>query len=481
MAERKTTIGIETKKEDNISEWYTQVMQKADLADYTSVSGCLVFKPRSYAIWETIVAQTDLRFKQAGIQNAYFPLFIPESLFQKEAAHVEGFSPEVAWVTHAGDTKLNERLAVRPTSETIMYESYSKWIRSWRDLPLRLNQWCNVVRWEFKHPVPFLRTREFLWNEGHTAFATKKQAEDEGPEIISIYNEICENLLALPSVIGRKSEKEKFAGAEYTISLEFFLPSGKAIQGPDFHHDGQNFAKAFDIKFKDQNGNDEYAWQNTFAITTRVIGIMIMMHGDNKGLVLPPFVAPTQIGIVPILGKGDDVLAKAKEIEESLRSAYKVQLDEREEYSPGYKFNEMELQGVPLRIEIGPKDLAANSVVLVRRDTGEKTTVALDKLASTIEEELTAMHHRLFEKAKTFLEENIVSVDNYDEFKKAIADKKLVKARYCNDKTSDCEEIIKADTVGAKPLNIPEQEPSDGVCVHCGKPAKEYAYFGKAY
>jgi len=342
MGKAKDERGV-TAEKDEFSEWFTQIMLKADLADYTSVSGAIVFKPTAYAIWEKIKEEVDSRFKKLGIQNTYFPLLISEKTFSREKEHVKGFSPEVAWVTHVGNTKLSERLAIRPTSETIMYESYAKWIRSWRDLPLKYNQWNNVVRWEFKHPIPFLRTREFLWNEGHTVFATKKEAEGEGKDIIGIYDEVCRNYLALPSLIGRKTEKEKFAGAEYTISMEYFMPNGKAIQGPDFHHDGQKFAKAYGIKFLNKEGKEEFAWQNTFAITTRMLGVMFAVHSDEKGLVLPPNIAPTQIVIVPILfGKGDDgVLKMAKEVKKIWGSG--VILDEREEHKPGFKFNEWEL------------------------------------------------------------------------------------------------------------------------------------------
>src|SRR3989338_5857521 len=369
--EKKET-GI-TAEKDEFSEWFSQLMLKADLADYTDVSGCIVLKPAAYAIWEMIVDECDKRFKKLGIRNCYFPLLIPEKLLSMEKEHVEGFSPEVAWVTEAGNTKLSERLAIRPTSETIMYESYSKWIRSWRDLPLKLNQWNNILRWEFKHPVPFLRTREFLWNEGHTVYATKEEAEKEKDQIIGIYKEVCEEYLALPSLVGRKSEKEKFAGAEYTISMEFYMPNGKCTQGPDFHHDGQNFAKAYDIKFLNKQGKEEYAYQNTFAISTRMLGVMFAIHSDSKGLILPPRIAVNKGIIVPILFEDskEKVLKKAKEIEKIL-GKFDFILDSREEYKPGFKFNEWELKGVPLRIEIGPKDVEKNEVVLVRRDNGKK-------------------------------------------------------------------------------------------------------------
>lgn len=297
---KETQEGLTVKKEENFSEWYTQLVQKAELADYTSVSGCIVFRPTSWQIWEKIRDEVDKRIKKMNVKNVNFPLFIPEHLLSKEQEHVKGFSPEVAWVTQAGNTKLAERLAVRPTSEAIMYDSFARWIRSWRDLPLKYNQWSNVVRWEFKHPIPFFRTREFIFNEGHTVFATKKEAEAESMQIINMYKEILEKFLAVPGLVGKKTDKEKFAGAEYTITIESYLPNGKAIQGPDFHHDGQNFAKAYNIKFLNKNGKEEYAWQNTWAISTRMLGVMISLHSDNRGLVLPPKIAPNKIVIIPV-------------------------------------------------------------------------------------------------------------------------------------------------------------------------------------
>ena len=474
---KEKQVGITAKKED-FSEWYTQVIQKADLADYTEVSGCIVFKPNSYAVWERIVSEVDKRLKKLGVKNAYFPLLIPEKFLKKEAKHVEGFSAEVAWVTHAGNTKLDERLAIRPTSETIMYDSYSKWIRSWKDLPLRLNQWNNVVRWEFKHPVPFLRTREFLWNEGHTAFATKEEAEKEIEDIINMYKEVLEHFLALPGIVGKKTEKEKFAGAEYTISIELLMPNGRAIQGPDAHSDGQNFAKAFNISFLDQNEKKQYVWQNTWAITTRMIGIMIAIHGDDKGAVLPPRIAPVQIGIVPILFKDskDKVLKKAKEIEKSLKG-YSVILDDRDDYSAGWKFNEMEMKGVPIRVEIGPKDVEKDQVVLVRRDTGEKEFVKLNELGKKVAETLDAIHNNLFNNAKKFLESNTVKAEKFDDLKKAIKEKKLVLAPFCGE--TECEDLIKDKTGGATTRCI--KESAKGKCVNCGKEAKFLVYFGKTY
>ena len=479
----KGTKGLTVKKE-NFSEWYPQVIQKADLADYSAVSGCIIFKPASYALWEKLQQETDKRFKAIGIQNAYFPLFIPEKLLQKEATHIAGFAPEVAWVTHAGSTQLDERLAVRPTSETIMYDSYSKWIRSHKDLPLRINQWNNVVRWEFKHPVPFLRGREFLWNEGHTCFATQKEAEAEKNQILNIYNEVCQKYLALPSILGKKSEKEKFAGAEYTISLEFVMPNGKAIQGPDFHHDGQTFAKAFDITFLDQNEQRQYVWQNTWAITTRMLGIMIAIHGDDQGLILPPNLAPTQVVIVPILfdKTKKQVLKTAQKIKAALeKQNITVHLDNRDDYSPGWKFNEWEVKGIPLRIEIGPKDLEKKQAVLVRRDTGDKKSLHLTKIATETPKLLEQIQHNLFQQAQKILKSSQVKVTTLPEAKKAIQDQKIVLIPFCNQPA--CEDILKEKLDGAKSLNSPlkQLKLTTEKCLGCQKKATSWFYFGKSY
>ncbi len=478
----KDTKGITVQK-DEFSDWFTQIMLKADLADYTDVSGAIVFKPTAYSIWEKIKDECDKRFKNLGIKNCYFPLLIPEKSLKKEQDHVKGFAPEVAWVTHAGDTKLNERLAIRPTSETIMYESYSKWIRSWRDLPLKLNQWNNVVRWEFKHPVPFLRTREFLWNEGHTVYATKEEAEKEKDEIINIYKEVCESYLCLPSLIGKKSEKEKFAGAEYTVSMEFYMPNGKCIQGPDFHHDGQNFAKAYDIKFLNQEGKMSYVYQNTFAITTRMLGVMFAMHSDEKGLILPPKIAPNQIVIVPILFEDSksSVLKKANEIKRALEE-YSPILDEREEYKAGFKFNEWELKGIPVRIEIGPKDLSRESVAVTRRDTGWKEEIKIKELRKRLKEILAEIQENLLKKAEKLLVSSIIKTSNFKEARKAVTDKKIAFVPLC--KKSSCEEEYKSATFGAKVLNIPEDQPKElkeSKCLMCKNKADYFAYTGKSY
>jgi prolyl-tRNA synthetase len=480
MSKKESQEGISVKKEKNFSEWYQQIILKSELADYSDVSGCIVFRPASYSIWEKIQNETDKRFKKLGVKNVYFPLFIPESLLKKEQEHVAGFSPEVAWVTQTGNTKLKERLAVRPTSETIMYPSYSKWVRSWRDLPLKLNQWNNVVRWEFKHGVPFLRTREFLWNEGHTVFATKKQAESEGPKIINIYKEILEDYMAIPGLVGRKTDTEKFAGAEYTISIESYLPNKRAIQGPDFHHDGQNFARAYNIKFKDEKGKEQYAWQNTWAISTRMLGIMFALHSDNKGLVLPPKLALNQVVIIPIMfEKNKNVLKKAKQIKKTL-SKYSPILDDRQEIRPGYKFNEWELKGIPLRIEIGPKDLKKKEVILVRRDTGKKTQVKITKLKNTVDLQLKNIQDALFNKANKLLKGSLSKSDNLKDTIQKLKQKKLVLVPLKN--SNKVEEILKTKT-GAKTLNRPLTQPSitNKKCIISKEKADYWVYVGKSY
>jgi len=478
----KNLLGISAPKNENFSEWYQQVVLKAELADYTKVSGCTVFRPYSYAIWEKIQAFLDEKFKKSGVKNAYFPLFIPESLLMKEQEHVEGFSPEVAWVTHAGDDELSEKLAVRPTSETIMYDSYAKWIRSYNDLPLRLNQWCSVVRWEFKYPMPFLRTREFLWQEGHTVFAAREEAEAEVVEILDYYAQAYEELLAIPVIKGRKTEKEKFAGAVYTTTVETFLPIGKAIQGATSHFLGQNFSKAFGIKFLNRSEKQEFGWQNSWGFTTRSIGVSIIMHGDDKGIVLPPRVAPVQVVIVPIIfdKTKDVVIAKANELK-TLLSQFRVELDARENYSAGWKFNYWEMKGVPVRVEIGPKDIEKNQAVIVRRDTGEKTFVPLSKLEDEIGKILDDIQKSLFEKAKTGIKENTVKVSDWESFMKAAGKRKLILAPHCGE--AECEEEIKYETGGVKALCIPFEQPKEnpGTCPKCGKKGKYWAYFAKSY
>jgi prolyl-tRNA synthetase len=472
-------LGITVKKSEDFAKWYTEVVQKAELIDYSDVSGCYILRPYGFAIWETLVSFVDARIKEKGVKNVSFPLFIPESLLKKEEDHVEGFTPEVAWVTHSGESKLNERLAIRPTSETIFYPSYAKWIRSHRDLPLRLNQWANVVRWEFSECTPFLRSREFFWQEGHTAFATKKEADEEVLDILDLYRESFEDLFAVPVFKGLKSEKEKFAGADYTTSVETFLPVGKAIQGATSHALGQNFAKAFDIQFFDEKEKKQFVWQNSWGISSRSVGVMIIAHGDDKGLVLPPKVAPIQVVVVPILfdKSRDEVLAKVKELEEKLMS-FRVEVDLRD-HSPGWKFNEWELKGVPVRIEIGPKDVTKGHVVVARRDNGEKEFVKFEDVASRVQEIMDDIQSSLLTKAKKFMTDSLVTVSSVDDFKKAVTSKKMARAFWCGSK--DEEQKLKDDTKGAKSLNFPFAEEEKGVCFVCSKKDCKVAYFAKSY
>lgn len=481
-AEKTNEKGITAKKGENFSEWYVQVLIKSGFIDYSEVSGTIVLRPFAYFAWQEIKKVVDAQFKKDGIEDVYFPLFIPERLLMKEKEHMEGFNPEVAWVTEAGGEKFPERIAVRPTSEAIMYVSYAKWIRSWRDLPLRYNQWNNVVRWEFKHPTPFIRTREFLWNEGHSVFATREEADNERETILGIYNGVLKDYFALPGITGMKSDNEKFAGALASFSIEHVMPDGFALQGPDFHSDGQNFAKAFDIKFLNKDGGSEYAWQNTYAITTRELGVMIAVHGDDKGLVLPPRLAYIQIVIVPILRAetSASVLDFAGGVEKKLSGKYRVRLDSREEYTPGFKFNEWEMKGVPLRVEVGPKDVAKGAVVCVRRDTGEKTEVKLDDLAHEVAKLLDQIHESLYAKAKKFLDDSVHEVKDYDEFKKVLQEKGgMIHAPWCGD--TKCELTIKEET-GAKITNIPFGHGNlKGDCIRCGKKAKHMANFAKSY
>ncbi len=476
---KKSKEGLSAKK-SNFSEWYTQVIKKAGFIDYTKVSGAIVLKPNAYFVWEKIQECINKKIKKLGVKNVYFPSLIPESLLKKEKDHIKGFEPEVAWVTHAGNTKLKEKLAIRPTSETLMYDSYKKWIRSYKDLPLKLNQWCNIVRWEFQHPIPFLRTREFLWQEGHSAFATEKEAAQEVKQILNTYADVFKDLLAIPVLKGKKSDKEKFAGALYTLSVETLLPNGKAIQGATSHNLGQNFSKAFDITFLDKNKKKQYVWQTSWGLSTRSIGIMLAIHGDDKGLVLPPKVAATQVVIIPIIFEKNkkQILKKANEIKNKLKN-YEVYLDGREDYTAGWKFHEWELKGIPIRIELGPKDIKKNQVVLVRRDTGKKEIVKIAGLSNKIEKTLEDIQNNLYKKATKFLKDNIITVKNIADFKNAIKKGKIVKINWCNQRA--CEDDIKFKSGGAKSLNVPFNEKVRGKCVCCNKKAEVIAYFAKSY
>ena len=476
--------GITVKKTDDFSEWYTQVVLKSCLADYAPVKGCMIFRENSYAIWEKIQEIFNKKIKETGHRNVYFPLFIPESFLKKEAEHFAGFVPEVAWVTVGGDSPLEERLAIRPTSETIIYATFSKWIRSWRDLPIKLNQWCSVVRWETKATKLFLRTREFLWQEGHTAHATREEADKEVMDILEAYRDVIESYLAIPVLTGKKTENEKFAGALYTTTLEAIMPDGKALQMGTSHNLGQHFSKVFDIKFLDENEKERHVWQTSWGFSTRMIGALIMLHGDDKGLVLPPKVAFVQVVIVPIPYKGTDadlISAKTKETLETLKNnGIEVVLDDRAEYTPGWKFNEWELKGVPLRIEIGPRDVKQNQVMLVRRDTREKLAVKQEETANAVTKLLEEIQNNLFNKAKKMLEENITTVRTYEEFQKVLKEKGgFIRASWCFNST--CEEKIKEET-GATIRIVPfKKEEPFSKCVCCGGEAKETVYFARAY
>ena len=476
--------GITVKKNEDFSEWYVQVVQKAELADYAPVKGCMIIREDAYAVWEKIQEILNKKIKATGVRNVYFPMFIPEAFLKKEAEHFAGFTPEVAWITQGGDTPLEERLAVRPTSETIMYDTFNKWVRSWRDLPVKINQWCNIVRWETKATKLFLRTREFLWQEGHTVHATSEEAEAEVIYALSEYKDIIENYLAIPVLIGTKSDSEKFAGALYTTALESMMPDGKALQMGTSHNLGQHFAKVFDIKYIGEDKQDHYVWQTSWGITTRLIGAMIMVHGDDKGLIMPPKVAPTQVVIVPIPFKGleaEAIAAKTKEIAKTLKAkGVSVILDDRNEYTPGWKFHQWELKGVPIRIELGPRDLKQGQVVMVRRDTGQKTPVKEAEIPATVDTLLQQIQDNLFARAKAVLQEKTTSVQTYEEFKAVICDKGgFVKAAWCGN--ADDEAKIKEETgatIRVRPFQ--KEEPTTN-CVYCGQKANEVAYFARSY
>ncbi len=475
--------GITVGKSENFSEWYTQVVLKSGLADYAPIQGCIFFRELSIGIWENIQKLFNERIKKTGHKNAYFPLFIPESLLKKESEHFEGFIPECAWVTHGGDSKLEERLAIRPTSETVVYSAYKKWIRSWRDLPIKLNQWCNIVRWETKATKPFLRTREFLWQEGHTAHATEKEADKEVIDILKIYQEIIQTYLAIPVLVGKKSEGEKFAGALYTTTLEAMMPDGRALQAGTSHNLGQNFAKPFGLSFLGKDKKKHYVWTTSWGISTRLIGALVMVHGDDKGLVLPPKIAPEQVVIVPIYfndRQRKQALKKIKVLKKRLEeNSVSVVLDDRKEYTPGWKFNEWEMKGMPLRIEIGPKDIQGKQVTFVRRDTSERMVIKDRNVVKSVSLVLNQIQRNLFRRAKKFLNDNTTTARSFSEFKEALKKGGFIRASWCASK--DCEEKIKEETtatVRAIPL---KKERVFSKCVKCGKKAVEVAYFAKAY
>jgi len=467
-----------TSMDEDFAKWYTDVVKKAELCEYTSVKGCMVIRPYGYAIWENIQHIMDGMFKATGHENVCMPMFIPESLLEKEKDHVEGFAPEVAWVTHGGSEKLEERLCVRPTSETLFCEHYANIVHSYRDLPKLYNQWVSVVRWE-KTTRPFLRTREFLWQEGHTIHATAEEAQEETIRMLNVYAEFCEKYLAMPVVKGVKTEKERFAGAEDTYTIEALMHDGKALQSGTSHYFGDGFAKAFDIQFTGKDNKLHHPFQTSWGTTTRLIGAIIMTHGDDNGLVLPPAVAPIQLVIIPIASHKEGVLDKANELKNKLAGVCRVKLDDSDN-SAGWKFAEYEMKGVPLRLEIGPKDIENNRCVVVRRDNGEKIFVSLDELETKIPELLEAVRDGLYQKAVDRRAAMTFTARDYAELKD-IADNKpgFIKAMWCGDR--ECEDKLK-DELGITSRCIPfEQEHLSDTCVCCGKPAKHMLYWGKAY
>ena len=477
MAKEKKLVEAITSMEVDFAQWYTDVVKKAELIDYSSVKGCMVIKPAGYAIWENIQSELDRRFKEVGVENVYMPMFIPESLLEKEKDHVEGFAPEVAWVTHGGLEPLQERLCVRPTSETLFCDFYSREIQSYRDLPKLYNQWCSVVRWE-KTTRPFLRSREFLWQEGHTAHATANEAQERTEQMLNIYANFCEEILAMPVIRGQKTDKEKFAGAEATYTIEALMHDGKALQSGTSHNFGDGFAKAFDIQYSDKENKLQYVHQTSWGLSTRLIGGIIMVHGDDSGLVLPPRIAPIQVIIVPVQQQKEGVLDKAYELKEVL-SNYKVKVDDSDK-SPGWKFSESEMRGIPVRVEIGPRDISENQAVLVRRDTHEKITVSLDEINNKVGELLDTIQKDMLERARIHRDVHTYEATDMDTFIKTVEEKPgFVKAMWCG--SQECEDKIKEIT-GATSRCMPfKQETLADTCVCCGKPAGKMVYWGRAY
>jgi len=468
-----------TPRNEDFSQWYTDVILKTDLVDYAPVRGCMVIKPYGYGIWELIQQEMDRRFKESGHKNVYFPMLIPESLLRKEAEHVEGFAPEVAWVTQGGSEVLQEKLVIRPTSETLFCAMYAKWVQSWRDLPMRYNQWCSVLRWE-KSTRPFLRTSEFLWQEGHTIHATAEEAQEETLLMLEIYREFAENVLALPTYVGQKSDKEKFAGARATYSMEAMMQDGKALQAGTSHNFGTNFAEAFGIQYLSKEGQLEYVHETSWGTSTRMIGAIIMTHGDERGLRLPPRVAPIQVVILPIAQHKEGVLDRARALAESLKKAgIRVELDDRDTYSAGWKFNEWELKGVPVRLELGPRDIDNGVATVMRRDTLEKSTLPLAGIEDALKALLDDIHATLYRQADEFRRARTYTATDMEGLTRGVQDG-FVEAAWCGERA--CEDRIK-ELTGATSRNMPFDQsgmPSD-VCVCCGKPAGKLMYFAKAY
>ena len=475
-------VGITVSKSENFSEWYTQVVIKTELIDYAPVKGLIVLRPDGYSIWESIKESLDKKLKETGHRNGFLPVLIPESLLAKEKEHFEGFNPEVFWVTHSGTSEIGDRLALRPTSETLAYSLFSKWIRSWRDLPLKINFWNSALRAEIKGTKPFLRTSEFLWQEGHTVHATKDEAEKEVADILELYKKTIEEELAVPVVTGKKSEKDKFVGAVYTNTLESLMPDGKALQMGTSHFLGQNFSKPFDVKYLDENNSETFAWQTSWGVSWRLIGGMIMTHGDDKGLVLPPKVAPIQVVIIPIYYSKEDkenVLQKACQIKDSLsNNDIRVHLDDREQLTPGFKFNDWEMKGIPIRIEIGPKDIAKNQIVLARRHNQTKISLDIDGLTEKTLSELKNIQKEMFDAAKKILDERVVRVSEYQQFKKELENGKMIDCSWCGNQT--CEDKIKEET-GADLRVIPSDNTKAETCIYCKNSGTTNVLFARGY
>ena len=468
-----------TNIEEDFAKWYTDIVRKTDLADYTDTKGCIAIKPYGYAIWENIQKVADEKFKETGITNLYMPVLIPESMLNKEKEHVEGFAPEVAWVTYGGNEKLDERLCIRPTSETMMSTMYAKWVKSWRDLPILGNQWCNVLRWE-KETRPFLRSREFLWQEGHTVHETAEEAKERTLLMLDIYADIIENYLAIPVLKGKKTEKEQFAGAEATYTVETLMRDGRALQAGTSHYFGQNFTKPFEVKFQNREGKEEYAYQTSWGISTRLIGGIIMAHGDNRGLKLPPKIAPTQVIIIPIAMHKEGVLEKNRELYDRLKKNFRMEIDERDNYTPGYKFNDCEMRGIPLRIEMGPRDIEENKAILVRRDTLEKETVSLDNIENRISELLQYIQNNMFNECLKRREEKTTVAYSLEEILKNLEENQgYVKTMWCGSR--ECEDKVK-EVTGAPSRCMPfEQEHLADTCAICGKKATKMIVWGRQY
>ena len=476
-------VGITVSKSENFSEWYTQVVIKAELADYAPVKGLIVLRPDGYSIWESIKESLDKKLKETGHRNGFLPILIPESLLGKEKKHFEGFNPEVFWVTHSGDSEIGDKLALRPTSETLAYSLFSKWIRSWRDLPLKINFWNSALRAEIKGTKPFLRTSEFLWQEGHTVHATKDEAEKEVADILELYKKTIEEELAVPVITGKKSEKDKFVGAIYTDTLESLMPDGKALQMGTSHFLGENFSKPFDVKYLDDNNTETFAWQTSWGVSWRLIGGMIMTHGDDKGLVLPPKIAPIQVVIIPIYYSDDEkgnVIQKANQIKNDLSKInLRVHLDDRDQLTPGFKFNDWEMKGIPIRIEIGPKDIAKNQLVLAKRHNQTKTSIDINSFTEKISSELKNIQKEMFDAAKKILDERVVRVSEYQQFKKELEDGKMIDCSWCGNQT--CEDKIKEETsADLRVIPFNRQQKSE-TCIYCKNSGTTNALFAKGY